>query len=380
MIFIAILLMILVLLFYLGVKPHKRDRKSPLYRSPSPLPQEATLIIPSPELPGPPVITPSPAVTPPVELAAFHLITRTECQAEVVDNILKMTQAMPRPHPLLKALTSNLDNPEKLYQVVKSDAEIAAKILRTVNSSGFYLTKKITHLNYAILYLGSNMVKNIALQCVMKANVQSPDKRLNQALKIIWAQGFLASSLVLPLAKQLGLSHAAELGTRALLAYIGNLAIITYKPQLAYYLIENYSLFDRTKIEQQELGLNAAIVGSELAQAWQLPQEIVEGIRHHLLPLGVPPAHCPLEGDALRDCVITYVCCRAAEIIINQGLTDVADLNWADERFLELFYLPAYLHRADLKTCLDLTKKQVFRSEVNKMIQKIERPVKAVRK
>ncbi|MDX1837039.1 HDOD domain-containing protein [Legionella taurinensis] len=380
MIFIAILLMILVVIFYVGVKPQKRDRKSPLYRSSSLLPQEARLIIPSPELPVPTVIAPSPALTPPAELAAFHLITRSECHPEVVDNIIKMTQSMPRPHPLLKALTSNLDNPEKLYQVVKSDAEIAAKILRTVNSGGFYLTKKITHLNYAILYLGSNMVKNIALQCVMKANVQSSDKRLNQALKTIWAQGFLASSLALPLAKQLGLSHAAELGTRALLAYIGNLAIITYKPQLAYYLIENYSLFERTKIEQQELGLNASIVGSELAQAWQLPQEIVDGIRHHLLPLGVPPPHHPIGGDALRDCLVTYVCCRAAEMIINQGLNDVGELNLRDERFLELFYLSDYLNQADLQACLDLPQKQVFRSEVNKLIQKIERPVKAARK
>lgn len=374
MIFVVILMMILVLIFYLGVKPQKRNSKSPLYRSPAPLSQEATLIVPPSELPVPPVM-PLPVLTPPAELAAFHLITRAECQPELVDNLIKMAQAMPRPHPLLKALANNLDNPEKLYQVVKSDAEIAAKILRTVNSGGFYLTKKITHLNYAIMYLGSNMVKNIALQCVMKTNGQSRDKRVNQALKTIWAQGFLASSLAFPFAKNLGLTNAAELGTQTLLAYIGNLAIISYKPVLASYYAENHSLFERTKMEQQELGINAAIIGGELAQAWQLPQEIVEGIRYSLLPLGVPFAECPLQGDALRDCVITYVCCRAAEMIIGQGLTDVAELNLIDERFLELFYLPVYLNETNLQACLDLPKKQVFRVEVNKLMQKIERPV-----
>lgn len=218
------------------------------------------------------------------------------------------------------------------------------------------------------------MVKNIALQCVMKTNAQSRDKRVNQALKTIWAQGFLASSLAVPFAKNLGLSHAAELGTQTLLAYIGNLAIISYKPALAYYYTENYSLFERTKMEQQELGVHAAMIGSELAEAWQLPQEIIEGIRHNLLPLGVPPAECLLQGTALRDCVITYVCCRAAEMIINQQLKDVAELNWMDERLLELFYLPAYINQTDLKACLDLHKKQAFRSEVNKLIQKFQWP------
>jgi HD-like signal output (HDOD) protein len=309
----------------------------------------------------------------PPPLMEFHLVTNDESSPEVIDQILAITQSIPRPHPMLGSLTNrDVENADKLYQLVKRDPEIAAKILQTVNSSGFYLTQKITRLNHAILYLGTNMVKNIALQCIIRTQSEQDDPRLTQAFNKIWANGFLASSLTFLFAKNLEFKNAAELATQTLLAYIGNLAILSFRPQMAYCFNDSLSLFDRIQTEQRELGVNSALIGGELATLWQLPPSIVDGIRNNLFPLGIPPALCNLPKEYLRDIVLCYACCRFAEEIINKKLEDIAEVNLINPEQMELFYLSEYLNKTGLKGLLFLQNKPSFRNEANKMVQKIE--------
>jgi HD-like signal output (HDOD) protein len=309
----------------------------------------------------------------PPPLIEFHLAGKEDSSPEVIDQILAITQSIPRPHPMLGSLTKrDVENADKLYQLVKRDPEIAAKILQTVNSSGFYLTQKITRLNHAILYLGTNMVKNIALQCIIRTQPEQDDPRLTQAFNKIWANGFLASSLTFLFAKNLELKNAAELATQTLLAYIGNLAILSFRPQMSYCFNDSLSLFDRIQTEQRELGVNSALIGGELATVWQLPPSIVDGIRNNLLPLGIPPALCNLPTEYLRDIVLCYACCRFAEEIINKNLEDIAEVNLINPEQMELFYLSEYLNKTGLKGLLFLQNKPAFRNEANKMVRKIE--------
>jgi HD-like signal output (HDOD) protein len=308
----------------------------------------------------------------PLALLEFKIMSLSESNQETISHIIKIYQSTSRPpHPMLHALSKGIEDSEELYQLVKSAPEIAAKILKTVNSSEFYLTQKITRLNHAILYLGTNMVKNIALQCVIGTKMKSANRQLNIAYKKIWANGFLASSLAFIFAKNLGLENAAELATQSLLAYIGNLAIISYEPQFALLFGDNVSLFDRVKIEQKKLNANSAIIGSFLAVEWDLPQQIVEGIRDNLIPLERAAEHPTLEITNLRNIIVCYICCRYAEIIINKGLRDIAEVNLLDKELLELFYLPEYIKLTGLQPLVNLVHKPIVRSEVNKLIAKI---------
>ena len=366
--------MILVFLLYRGLsQSRKPERYKKQYNyQPHSIKQQMNSVslkdipIPMQEVSLRPVIPP--------ELVHFHLISLKESDQKTMEQIVKITQSIPRPHPMLHSLSKGVDDSEELYQLVKSDPVIAAKILQTVNSASIYLTHKITRLNHAILYLGTIMIKNIALQCVISTNMPTKDKQLNLAFEKIWANGFLASSLAFIFAKNLGFENAAELATQTLLTYIGNLAIITYQPQLAYIFSEKVSLFERVRIEQQELGTHSALVGSQLALEWKLPQEIIEGIRNNLIPLGVVPEQCELQGENLRNIVLCYVCCRTSELIMDKELNDIADVNLLDDALLELFYLPEYVRMAELQQIFTLLHKPAVRNEANKLIQKIGGP------
>ncbi len=175
MIFIVALLIIIISLFYYLLKPHNNKKftsKTPKSPAISLQRVQATNTYPSHS-----TSLDSKNIIVPQALLDFHLISKEECKQKIVEEILAITQSLPRPHPMLRALTKEIEDSEKLYHLVKSDPEIAAKILQTVNSAGFYLTQNITRLNHAILYLGTNMVKNIALQCVINTQEQPSESK-----------------------------------------------------------------------------------------------------------------------------------------------------------------------------------------------------------
>lgn len=301
-------------------------------------------------------------------LANFHLIGAEETDPRKLKEILEQSESMARPHPIINALSTGVDSPEKLYQMLKTDPEIAAKILQTVNSPMFSLTQKITRLNHAIMYLGVNMVKDIAMQCAVQDKFTSSDNDFNLAIQKIWSYGFLASSLTFIMAKHLGFKQASELTTKALFAYIGDLAIISYQPSMADAFSKNQSLFERVKKEQKRWSTNSAIVGSELARRWDLPDEIVQGIQDNLIPMAIPPADCHWPAGRLADSVLCYLCCRCAELMINKKIKDIAQVNLLEEDLIELTYLPEYIKKAGLQDFFRLQQQSSFRIEANKFI------------
>jgi HD-like signal output (HDOD) protein len=302
------------------------------------------------------------------QLDNFQLLQLEESDQKTLAKMQNVIQSIPRPHPMIRSLLAS-NNSEDLYKLVKSDAFIAAKVLQEINSGQFYLSKKITRLNHAILYLGANTIKNIAFQCLMNTTSAVKDKELKRALEKIWAHGFLASSLAYVFAKNLGLTDAAELGTQALLSYVGNLAILYYDPSLSRSFDKDIMLLERLTIEQQSLHTNAALVGSQLAKAWNLPDVLINSIHDSLLPLATPAAQCTLQGSYLRNIVLCYLSCRVGELILEHEMDDITKLDLFDEDLIELYYLPDYFQMTGLNTIYNLLTKPAIQREINKLIK-----------
>lgn len=54
-------------------------------------------------------------------------------------------------------------HPKDLVQVIDKDPVVTVKILKVVNSAYYSLPKQITSINHAVVYLGFNTIKNLAL-------------------------------------------------------------------------------------------------------------------------------------------------------------------------------------------------------------------------
>ncbi len=72
--------------------------------------------------------------------------------------------AFPKSVQKILELTRDVNcTPKDLVQVIDKDPVVTVKILKVVNSAYYSLPKQITSVNHAVVYLGFNTIKNLAL-------------------------------------------------------------------------------------------------------------------------------------------------------------------------------------------------------------------------
>src|SRR5664279_2366065 len=72
--------------------------------------------------------------------------------------------AFPKSVQKILELTRDVDCSAKdLVQIIDKDPVITIKVLRVVNSAYYSLPKQITSINHAVVFLGFNTIKNLAL-------------------------------------------------------------------------------------------------------------------------------------------------------------------------------------------------------------------------
>ena len=64
---------------------------------------------------------------------------------------------------ILQAMSRDIPNIREISEIISLDAPLSAKVLKMVNSPFYGLSNKITSVHQAMVYLGLNRVKNLAL-------------------------------------------------------------------------------------------------------------------------------------------------------------------------------------------------------------------------
>ncbi|MEP7703134.1 HDOD domain-containing protein [Paraglaciecola sp. 25GB23A] len=279
-----------------------------------------------------------------------------------------------KPHPMLIPLSRNILEPKELFDIIKTDPQLVAKIITIVNSPLYGVRKPITNINHAIIFLGVVQVKNIATQFVLEKTVAFVSRRQELAYKRIWSACFLASSISLILAKELNFENAAEISTRCLLSYIGDISILAAKPELANIYLDNAALYNRVKQSQTLIGTNAAIVGSVLAKEWKLPSEIVSSIANSLTPL-TGKLDTSLPAEQLSEVILCYYACRLADTLIfeqNGGTPEIQELSFESTGKLEFYYAKKLINFAKLDAINTAISATAFKRKVSELLSHLQ--------
>lgn len=310
----------------------------------------------------------------PEDFLDFELLISEKLDNEQKKVITEIGQSFRKPHPLLLPLTQRTFEPNELFDLIKTDAEMTAKVLNAVNSPLFALHQPITNINHAIIFMGISQVKSIALQFAMQQGMTFKDKNQNEAYNKLWKASYLASSFCLLFAKEMGETNPAELATRCLLSYLGDLAILSYKPELASFYLDDFTLFERTKIFQELLGTNAAVVGHYLAQEWQLPASLESGIAHSILPLTNATVNANLPHENLRQVLLCYLACRLGDLVAFNGVNDISKVDKVSFEALgeiEFYYTQESIENAGFNKINAVIADPAFRKKLNKLISKV---------
>lgn len=288
--------------------------------------------------------------------------------------LLDSASSLKKPHPLLMSLTRNINDHKELLDIIKNDPELVVKVIKVANSSMFALHKSITTINHAIVYLGVLQAKNIAMQFALERSAEFVNDEQRQAYHKIWKASFLASSIGLLIAKDLKLDNSAELSTRCLLDYLGDLSLLSAKPNIAKYYLNHSTHFKRVKGIQQELGTNSAIMGKAFARNAQLPEQIIESIGASMLPMVDKLGESALSREQQTVVAFSYYVSRITDRIIFERSLDninLEEISFAETTCDSFFYSQAQIEHYGLSKINSTLRKPRFKQEVGALIKKL---------
>ena len=173
----------------------------------------------------------------------------------------------------------------KVADLIEFDQAIVAAVLRAA-STVRYAGHTAPTVREAVLRLGSVALLDVVLDGYLKKlRVATPLYDLSE--QDLWLHGAATQLAVRALAVErprAGIPAIAE--TAALLHDIGKLIVSRYLKADVGQLVAHARTHAMTFVEAERecLGVDHAAVGAAMAEAWLLPAEIVEAIRHHHSP------------------------------------------------------------------------------------------------
>ena len=173
----------------------------------------------------------------------------------------------------------------KIESVVENDPAISGKILSVANSAFFGTRQAIKTLDTAIMRIGFNNVKNIALGIsIMTVFDQGKSGRVLDYQRIFnhsVSVGFIAKRL----SDELKLGTSDEIFLNGILHDVGFLVLSRYFDDEYKGVIENMHK-GQTLLEAEKnvLEFDHADMGAWLANQWQLPNNIKDTVEFHHSP------------------------------------------------------------------------------------------------
>lgn len=171
-------------------------------------------------------------------------------------------------------------NVDTIAETVSLDPALSTKMLKTVNSSFYGLPKTIGSVHQAIVVLGLNSVKTLALGFSLVGKLtQSDGEGFDQMA--YWRRSLYCATAAKQLCEKLNIVQAEEVFMASLLQDVGQLAFVQVLGE-EYAAILKAAEGDHRKIsalETEHFGGDHTEVGGALTESWGLPPLLVESIR-----------------------------------------------------------------------------------------------------
>ncbi len=205
-----------------------------------------------------------------------------------------------------------------IADTVRHDPALSTKILKAVNSS-FYGQSAISTISHALVVLGLNSVKTLALGFSLVSNVDTLGGEGFDHMDF-WKRSLYAAAASRALVKQVGLVQPEEGFLGGLLQDLGMLAMHQTLGEPYGALVAKAGTEHRALVamEQAEFQTDHAQIGGALAEHWKLPPLLVNPIRFHEEPDGAPE-----ELSQLISCVV--VGGRVADVFISDEPGEALD-------------------------------------------------------
>lgn len=219
-----------------------------------------------------------------------------ESQTIVQDAVKKVNAIATLPEVTAKIVTIVEDprsSAAQLHRVVAHDPALVTRILKVVNSSFYGLPGQIASIDRAIVLLGLNAVKNIAVAASLGQLFRGVRLSKNFTAKDLWAHCIAVGITARELAREMKLPVVEEAFLAGMIHDIGLLVALQVWPEKLQRVCEQAAETggDFCQIERDTYGVDHQQLGQAMAEQWKFPRTCQQVAGHHHDPETLPTEH-----------------------------------------------------------------------------------------
>jgi len=204
---------------------------------------------------------------------------------EYIDRMPSLSTTVTR---VLEICNKPNTSPNDLNKVISLDPVLTGQVLKLINSAYYSLPNQITSLTRAIIMLGLNTVKNLALSTAILGTLKKSQTGDIMSMDDFWTHSICVGVTAKALANRRGV-HVTMLEEYFVAGLLHDLGKI---PMCARFLGEYEEALELAVLEQGPLeraeslifGFDHGQVGQMIAEKWQLNATLVESLHYHHHP------------------------------------------------------------------------------------------------
>lgn len=221
--------------------------------------------------------------------------------------LIKDVDSLPTLPTVVAKINELVDSPKssagELNRVISSDLALSSRILKLANSTFYGFSRKINSITHAVVNIGLNAVRNVAISAFVFEAFDARD--LPFGYRDFWIHSIGVAVASQTLARRRGLKDTEEGFMCGLLHDCGKVALHQFAKRDYAAVLEKVAEDDCLIVDAEldVLDTTHAQVGGMLTEEWRLPEKMVDVITNH---------HLPAETDFPELCS----CVHAADVLV----------------------------------------------------------------
>ena len=196
--------------------------------------------------------------------------------------IEKMPTFSPATSKIIQLANKLNASPNEIVAAIRLDPVLTGRVLQLVNSAYFSLAQRVTSLNRAVVYLGINTIKNLALSTAVLQTFENKNKELAEVVKPVWKHSLATAVCAKIIAKTAGVpvNMLEEYFIAGLLHDIGKTILMQ-----AFFETQPHDGRLSAAEETARYSLDHSQLGAQTLKKWNFHEQITEAVAAHHAPV-----------------------------------------------------------------------------------------------
>jgi len=258
---------------------------------------------------------------------------RDRTRKHIIATLTKATDILTIPtvvQNILEITSSKDSSVTDLTDIIEGDPALTTRILSVANSAYYGFVKKVSTVSHAVVILGFEEIKNIALGMTV---LRFFDRRGSVFIERLWRHSFAVGIATRMVASYLNLKLEGKYFVGGLLHDIGKIFLYQYTPEIYTILISEMdrddNMFTYHNLEDVICGISHEEIGGRLLNSWMFPVDITEPVYLHHRP------------SLAKHDPMFVICVHLADILCNiKGISPIKDNFFlpVDRDILDIIY------------------------------------------